>query len=216
MSKEDLIKDAQEAIKNADKDAAFALVDKAIAEGMDPMELLDKGFSVGIRELGDIFGRGEIFLPELILAADVMQKTSAYIAEKDTAAADAIVKGTVVMATVEGDMHDIGKGIVVSLLRAQGFNVVDLGRDVTMDAVIAAAEENNADLIGTSALLTTTLENQKLLETKLRAQGIRDKYKTMVGGAPATTRWATRIGADAYAEDAGEAVQTALRLMSEK
>jgi len=161
-------------------------------------------------------GQEDVFLPELLLAADGMQETSAYIAEKDTAAADAIVKGTVVMATVEGDMHDIGKGIVVSLLRAQGFNVVDLGRDVTMDAVIAAAEENNADLIGTSALLTTTLENQKLLETKLRAQGIRDKYKTMVGGAPATTRWATRIGADAYAEDAGEAVQTALRLMSEK
>ena len=216
MSKEDLIRDAQAAIKDSDKDAAFALVDKAIAEGMDPMELLDKGFSTGIRELGDIFGRGEIFLPELILAADVMQKTSAYIAEKDTAAADAIVKGTVVMATVEGDMHDIGKGIVVSLLRAQGFNVVDLGRDVTMDAVIAAAEENHADLIGTSALLTTTLENQKLLETKLREQGIREKYKTMVGGAPATTRWASRIGADAYAEDAGEAVQTALRLMGEK
>jgi len=213
MSRDILVEGAIAAIKNTDKDAAFALVDQAIGEGINPMELLEHGFSLGIRELGDTFGRGEIFLPELIMAADVMQKVSAYIAEKDEANADVLNKGTVVMATVEGDMHDIGKGIVVSLMRAQGLNVVDLGRDVTMDEVIKAAEENNADIIGTSALLTTTLENQKILEVKLREQGIREKYKTMVGGAPATTRWAQRIGADCYAEDAGEAVRKALELL---
>jgi len=214
MSRDELIQQAIEAMKNSDKDASFALVDQAISEGINPMELLEHGFSVGIRELGDIFSRGEIFLPELILAADVMSKVSNYVGSKDEAAAKALDKGTVVMATVEGDMHDIGKGIVVSLMRAQGLTVVDLGRDVSMDEVIKAAEENNANIIGTSALLTTTLQNQKLLETKLRDQGIREKYKTMVGGAPATTRWAKQIGADAYAEDAGEAVRKALDLLS--
>ncbi|MEG2639564.1 MAG: cobalamin-dependent protein, partial [Clostridiales bacterium] len=107
-----------------------------------------------------------------------------------------------------------GKGIVVSIVRTQGLDVIDLGRDVSVPTIIAKAEEYKADLIGTSALLTTTLVQQKLLEESLRKNGIRDKYKTMVGGAPATQRWADRIGADAYGEDASEAVNKALELLA--
>jgi trimethylamine corrinoid protein len=213
MSSDVLIKDAIAAIKNSDLDGGLALVDKAVDEGIDPMQLLEHGFSVGIRELGDAFGRGELFLPELIMAADVMKKVSEYISEKSNLSSADMEKGIAVIATVEGDLHDIGKGIVVALMRAQGITVIDLGRDVSVDEIIEAAEANNANIIGTSALLTTTLENQKLLEQKLREKGIRDKYKTMVGGAPATTRWASRIGADAYGEDAGEAVNKALELL---
>ncbi|MEG1478815.1 MAG: cobalamin-dependent protein, partial [Clostridiales bacterium] len=122
-------------------------------------------------------------------------------------------KGTMVMATVEGDVHDIGKGIVVSMIKTQGIDVIDLGRDVPISTIIAKAEEFNANIIGTSALLTTTLGEQKKLEEKLKDAGLKSKYKTMVGGAPATQRWADRIGADAYAEDAAEAVNKALELL---
>lgn len=214
MSKDALIKDAINAIKNCDADAGKATIDKAKEEGMNLVELLSEGFSAGIREVGDAFGRGTLFLPELILAADIMKKMSAYIDEITPDKEEGVVKGTMVLATVEGDVHDIGKGIVVSLLRTQGINVVDLGRDVPVKTIVDKAEENNADIIGTSALLTTTMVQQKNLEDELNSRGIREKYKTMVGGAPVTQRWAKRIGATSYAEDAAEAVDKVLELLA--
>jgi trimethylamine corrinoid protein len=122
-------------------------------------------------------------------------------------------KGKIVIGTVEGDIHDIGKTIVVSLLKANGFEVYDLGRDIPTDKFIEKADEVGADIIGTSALLTTTMEGQRKLEAALKSKGLKGKYKTMVGGAPVTQRWADRIGADAYAEDAGEAVKKAKQLL---
>jgi trimethylamine corrinoid protein len=118
-----------------------------------------------------------------------------------------------IIATVEGDVHDIGKGIVISLIKTQGVEVVDLGRDVPVDKIIDAAIAEKTDIIGTSALLSTTLTGQKKLEDELRNRGIRDQFKTMVGGAPCTQRWADRIGADAYGEDAADAVTKVLALL---
>ena len=125
-------------------------------------------------------------------------------------------KGKIVIGTVEGDVHDIGKGICVSMLKASGFEVYDLGREVPADTFIEKAEEVGADIIGTSALLTTTMTVQQELENKLNEKGIRDKYATMVGGSPVTKRWAEKIGATAYSEDASECCQVALDILANK
>jgi trimethylamine corrinoid protein len=200
-----------------DEALAMDAMNRAIAEGLNPLDILAEGFSVGIREVGDLFSEGVVFLPQLMMTADVMQKVSAVADNYQKEHGQAVEKkGVMVLATVSGDVHDIGKGIVVSLVRSQGIEVIDLGRDVSVEDIIAAAEEHNADLIGTSALLTTTMTEQKKLEDMLREKGIRDKYKTMVGGAPATQRWADKIGADAYAEDAGEGVTKALAFLENK
>ncbi|MGB9791583.1 MAG: cobalamin B12-binding domain-containing protein [Thermacetogeniaceae bacterium] len=213
MNKEEVLSLAIDSIVKGDEKKAIEIAEKALAEGFDPVELLSEGFSVGIRKVGDMFGRGELFLPQLMLSAEVMKKVSDIL----NAAIPKEVsekKGRMVIATVEGDVHDIGKGIVVSLLRSQGFEVIDLGRDVPTDRIISAALDVDADIIGTSALLTTTLVEQKKLEEELRRRGLRDRFKTMVGGAPCTQRWADKIGADAYAEDAAEAVRKALELLN--
>lgn len=214
MSREAIINDAIESIVKCDQDAAVEIAKRALAEGLDPVEVLTDGYSAGIRKVGDLFGRGELFLPELMLAADVMKTVTTIFDEaikgKD---GERQSKGVMIMATVEGDVHDIGKGIVISLIKTQGIEVIDLGRDVPVATIIEKAEEYEADLIGTSALLTTTLMEQKKLEDVLKKNALKSKYKTMVGGAPATQRWADRIGADAYAEDAAEAVTKALVLL---
>lgn len=215
MSREEILQEAVNAILNSDREKAVAVARRALSEGLDPIEVLSEGFSVGIRKVGDLFGRGEVFLPELMTAAEAMKEASAVLeqAMEDTSAQK---KGRMLIATVEGDVHDIGKGIVISLLKTQGIEVFDLGRDVPVDTIIEKAVELDVDIIGTSALLTTTLPEQKKLEDELRRRGLRDRFKTMVGGAPATQRWADRIGADAYGEDAAEAVAKALALLQLK
>jgi len=214
MSKDDILKEAIAAIVNGDESQALEVAKKAIAEGYDPTEILTDGFSAGIRQVGDLFGKGQVFLPELMLSAAIMKNVSV-IFDEALAQSGQIAgkKGTMIMATVEGDVHDIGKGIVISLIKTQGIEVIDLGRDVPVATIIEKAEAFDVDLIGTSALLTTTLVEQKKLEDKLKQNDLKKKYKTMVGGAPATQRWADRIGADAYAEDAAEAVNQALALL---
>jgi len=122
----------------------------------------------------------------------------------------------VLLATVDGDVHDIGKGMVASTMKSYGIDVIDIGREVPVDTIIEKAKEFNVDIIGTSALLTSTLKEQRKLEEKLRELGIRDRFKTMVGGAPCTLRWATRIGADLYTEDAIDAAKKALELLMKK
>lgn len=215
MSLEIILEEAKEAILKCDKDKAAAVANQALAEGLDPVEVLSKGFSAGIQKMGDLFGRGEVFLPELILSAEVM-KEATVILEGAIQTKDAQKKGKMLIATVEGDVHDIGKGIVVSLVKTQGIEVIDLGREVPVPQIIEKATAFNVDIIGTSALLTTTITEQKKLEDTLRKEGLRDRFKTMVGGAPCTQRWADRIGADAYAEDAAEAVNKALALLAAK
>ena len=207
MIAKEILEEAKQLLVKQQKDKAVELAEKIIGEGGDPLELMDAGFIPGINVVGDLFGRGQLFLPELMQAADAMKAVTDVV--NDSIAADnaqAANKGTFLIATVKGDVHDIGKCIVVSLLKANGFNVHDLGRDVETDTIIEEAVKVDADIIGTSALLTTTMNRQKELEEALKSAGLRDRFRTMVGGAPVTPRWAARIGADAYAEDAQDAV----------
>ena len=215
MDKEMLFKKAAESIKEFDEEKALNTLEEAKKAGIDLLEMLGSGYGAGIRELGDLFGRGEVFLPELIFATEVMKKVTEII-EASIVKSDLEKKGKLVIGTVAGDVHDIGKGIVCSLASANGIEVIDLGREVPAQAFIEKAEEIGADFIGSSALLTTTMTEQKKIEDQLRERGLREKYKTLVGGAPATQRWADKIGADAYCEDASEAVKTMLNWISLK
>ena len=217
MIDEKIIEEAKQLIIQQKKEEAAKLAQKVISEGGAPIELLNEGFIPGINQVGDLFGRGELFLPELIKAADAMKTVTDIVNE---AIADDPEKqesqATVIIATVKGDVHDIGKAIVVSLMRANGFTVYDLGRDVQTDKIVEEAQKVNADIIGTSALLTTTMPKQRELEEALKSAGLRDRFKTVVGGAPVTPRWAARIGADAYANDAQDGVVKVKELLGQE
>lgn len=214
MSKEAIMEKAKQSIVEADEDIAMEALAEAEAEGVDLVELLSNGYSAGMKELGDLFGMGEIFLPELIFATEVMKAVSAEI-EGKMDMSDVKSAGTLVIGTVEGDVHDIGKGIVASLVKTNGVEVIDLGREVPAQNFVDAAIEHNAEFVGSSALLTTTMTVQKDIEDALKEAGIRDKVKTMVGGAPVTNRWAEKIGADAYCEDASDTVNFIMNWIAE-
>ena len=201
MAKEALLAEAKRSIIDYDKDRAEEVARKALAAGMNPNDVLTEGFVPGITEVGDLFDRGQLFLPELMLAAEAMKAASAICVEALPATEVKVAK-KVVIGTVEGDIHDIGKSIVVSFLLANGFEVYDMGRDVPIADFVQKAREVKADVVGSSALLTTTMQKQMVLEEELKKAGIRDKVKTIVGGAPCSEQWARRIGADAYAESA--------------
>jgi trimethylamine corrinoid protein len=209
-----IFEEAINAIVDGDPDKAAELAKRGLSEGVAPLDLMNSGFIPSINRVGDLFGSGKLFIPGLIKSANAMEKATAIIndaipREQET------VSGKIVIGTVEGDMHDIGKTIVVSLMRANGFEVLDLGRDVPPARFIEEAEKFNADIIGSSTLLTTTMPIQKELEEELKKAGLRDKYKTIVGGAPVTQRWADRIGADAFAQDAGDGVKKIKQLLAE-
>ncbi|WP_457552975.1 cobalamin B12-binding domain-containing protein [Desulfobacula sp.] len=207
MIEESILKQAQQTIIGQDKAKAIELTKSIIDQGHDAMMLMTEGFIPGINQVGDLFGRGTLFLPELIQAAGVMKEVTDII-NASVATSSGIIKKSskIIMATVKGDVHDIGKCIVVSLLQANGFEILDLGRDVDTDEIIKQAIDNSVDVIGTSALLTTTMGRQKDVEDALKSAGYKDKIKTIIGGAPVTGRWAAKIGCDAYAEDAQDAV----------
>ncbi len=209
MNKEMILKAAAESIIESDEDKALEILAQAEAEGIDAVELLSNGYSAGMRELGDQFGRGEIFLPELIFSTEVMKAVTERI-ESKMEASDTPKKGVMIIGTVAGDVHDIGKGIVASLVKTNGIEVYDLGREVPAEVFVEKAIEYNADFVGSSALLTTTMTEQKKIEELLVKAGIRDKVKTLVGGAPVTKRWAEKIGADAYCEDGSDTVNVIL------
>lgn len=206
-----LYKEAIDAIMAQDKDKAVEVAKKALDSGKDPMEIMNQGFIVGITEVGDSFSRGTMFLPELVLSAEAMLAATEIIMAKLPAGSGA--NATIVAATVQGDMHDLGKGIAVAMFRANGYTVHDIGRDVPVETIIDYAEKNKIDIIATSALLTTTMVEQRKLEDTLRASNLRDKYKTLVAGGPVTARWAKRIGADIYAEDANDGVVQVRNIM---
>ena len=214
MSKEAIMEKAKQSIVEADEDIAMEALAEAEAEGLDLVDLLSNGYSAGMKELGDLFGMGEIFLPELIFATEVMKAVSAEI-EGKMDMSEVKSAGTLVIGTVEGDVHDIGKGIVASLVKTNGVEVIDLGREVPAQNFVDAAIEHNAEFVGSSALLTTTMTVQKDIEDALKEAGIRDKVKTMVGGAPVTNRWAEKIGADAYCEDASDTVNFIMNWIAE-
>jgi corrinoid protein of di/trimethylamine methyltransferase len=213
MSKELFAAMAQSVIDGEDEDAV-ELAQQAINQGIDPLEAINQGFVVGLDEVGAQFGCGEMFLPDLVLAAEAMKAAMSVLEPELTRQGAARqMLGTVVIGTVEGDIHDIGKTLVATMFSASGFKVFDLGVDVPIQAFVEKAGEVEADLIGLSALLTTTMVKQKTLIESLEEAGLRSKIKVMVGGAPVTRSWADEIGADGYSEDAIGAVAVARKLM---
>jgi trimethylamine corrinoid protein len=205
MANEEFIQEARNALLTTDKAKAEDVAKRALAAGMEPSDIMQNGFVAGIRELGEKFDKGEVFLPELMLAAEAMQ-AAMEICNAALPEGKSETRGVIVLGTVEGDVHDIGKAIVAAYLRANGYEVHDIGKDVPPQDFIDKAEEVNADVIGSSALLTATLAVQGEIEEYLKEAGIRDKYKTIVGGATCTQGWADKIGADAYATDASDAI----------
>ena len=204
MANEGFYQEAVQAILDADRATAEDVATRALAAGLTPADIMQNGFVKGISEIGELFESGEVFLPELMMAADAMAgATEVTNAALEGGAAEA--KGKIVIGTVQGDVHDIGKAIVIAYLKANGYEVTDLGRDVAAQTFISKAKELSADVIGMSALLTTTMEEQKKVIKALKDEGLH--FKTVVGGAPATQRWADQIGADAYAEDANDGVK---------
>jgi len=213
MSKEDLLKQARQAVMEGDEDAAVAMAHKVIAEGINPVEIINEGLSPAMTEVGDGFANEEIPLPGVLVAAEAMTRAieimEPHIAKEEVAK----TLGTVVIGTVEGDIHDIGKRIVATMLKVYGFEVHDLGRDVPIDVFVEKAKELKPDILGSSSLMTTTMVGQKILEEKLRAAGLRDNLKTMIGGAATTQEGADKIGCDCYAEDANDTVLKAKELI---
>ena len=184
----------------------------ALEQGLDPLACINEGLSPGIDRVGELFATGEYFLPDLIMGGDAMKAALAILEPALAGGQERELLGRVVLGTVEGDLHEIGKTLVGTMLTANGFQVTDVGVDKSAGEFIAAIKESQATLVGASALLTTTmLQQQKLIEA-IEEAGLRDQVKVMVGGAPITDSWAEKIGADGFAEDAISAVALAKRL----
>lgn len=200
---------------DGDPDATFEATKEALAAGIEPMAIIKDGLIPGMNIVGEKFSSGEYFLPDLIIAADGMQKAMTLLEPELLKRQQAIESaGTVLLGTVKGDIHEIGKSLVGTMLSANGFKVHDLGVDVPTETFVAKVQEMNPDILGLSALLTTTMVMQREVIKALTEAGIRGKVKVMVGGAPVTRSWAEEIGADGYAEDAMGAVQVARQLVS--
>jgi Predicted cobalamin binding protein len=193
-------------VVDCDKEACLRLLERGA--DIDPLEILEQGLGKGIRQIGDEFGRGVVFLPELIGAADVMKAGVAVLDERVKASGKARAsQGRIVIGTVKGDIHDIGKSVVASMLQANGYDVVDLGIDVDDAAFVKAAIEQQADCVAMSSLLTLNIDYMGVVVRKLKDEGLRDKVKIIVGGAPVTQEFADEIGADAFGWDASDAVK---------
>jgi corrinoid protein of di/trimethylamine methyltransferase len=211
---EELFKQMAEAVIHGDDDEAAALAQQVIDQGIDPLDAINKGFTAGMDVVGELYSSGEYFLPDLILGGEAM-KAALGILEPALKAAgqERQVLGKVVLGTVKGDIHEIGKSLVGSMLSANGFEVYDVGIDVEAEEFVVKAREHSADIVALSALLTTTMLHQRDVIEHLAEAGLRDRVKVMVGGSPVTQGWADQIGADGFAEDAAASVVVAKRLM---
>ncbi|AKB27170.1 Dimethylamine methyltransferase corrinoid protein [Methanosarcina siciliae C2J] len=201
------------AVITCKKDAVLAAVEKAKGE-LDPSEIIENGLAAGMNEVGVLFERGKLFLPHVMMAADAMTAGVEALKDLMPEGSASSKMGVIVNGTVEGDVHDIGKSIVSTMLQSAGFEVYDIGRDVPIKNFVEKAKEVNADMIGLSALMTTTLAGQREVIELLKEEGLREKVKVMIGGAPATQAWAEKIGADCYAENASEAVAKAKEILA--
>jgi len=211
---EELFKKMAQSIIDGDSDASTALAKESITVGIPPLQAITDGFVIGVNTVGEAFGRGEAFLPELVMAGEAMKAAIAVLnPELKKQGTERRMLGKVVLATVEGDIHEIGKTLVGTMLGSSGFEVYDLGVDASPDKIIGKALEVNADIIGMSALLTTTMVKQKEVIETLEKEGLRGRFKVMVGGAPITRDWFKAIKADGYSEDAIGAVRVAKQLM---
>lgn len=207
----------KEAIIDGDEDLAVELAEKVIAEKIDPVQAVQLGFIKGIEEVGASWTNGEAFLPDVMMAADAM-KAGMDVLEEVLAAGEGEGayedKGKIILGTVEGDIHDIGKNIVGALLTSAGFKVYDIGIDQKAEDFVKKADEVGAKILAASSLLTTTMKSQKVLIEYLLEQNIRDQYKVIIGGGPTSSKWGEEIGADGWAETADEAVLLCKKLLS--
>jgi trimethylamine corrinoid protein len=210
MKKDSLLEKMAQSIVSGDKQEALLLAREALRQSLDLREVIEKGYVQGIQKVGELWAQGEYFLPELIASAECMKAAmDLFRPAIERAGVHAPSRGKVVIGTVEGDIHDIGKNLVASMLAANGFEIFDLGADVKLERFIAKAQEVNADFICLSALLTTTMLGQRRLVEMLKEMKIRDRFKVLVGGAPVSQSWAAECGADGYAENAVAAVELA-------
>ena len=208
---DETLKALYEAVMEGQRDVAKESVEKALADGVDPGEILDAMINA-MGEVGRLFEEGEYFVPEMLIAARAM-KTGMDILKPQLVDADIQPAGKIVAGTVKGDLHDIGKNLVCMMLEGAGFQVVDLGSDVSPEAFVNAVNEHHPDFIAMSALLTTTMPNMQTTIEALKVAGVRDQVKVLIGGAPITDAYAEKIGADGYAPDASRAVKLAKALV---
>jgi len=216
MNKKEFFEDIIKAIINLDENKALNLAEKAINEKMDLLEVIEKGFGAGIKKIGDLWEEGEIFLPELMLGGEIVEKSLNIMLPHLEKQGGKRAGNKIVMATIEGDIHSIGKTIVATLLKANGFEVIDLGADVPASKIVETAIEEKADVIGISALLTTTMIGQKKVIDILIEKNIRDQFKIILGGAPVSKKWVDECGADGYADNAIDAVELVKKITQEK
>ena len=214
---EDFLKRVQDAMLEYDPDKTAKAVNEALNAGISPLEIMEKGVTQALKEVGKMFEEGKIFLPELIMAGEAGKAALKILEPKIKERKEKIKSyGKVLLATVEGDIHDIGKSLVGAVLMANGFEVIDLGVDVPTDKLVEKVKELKPDVVGLSALMTTTMLNQEKVIKKLEEAGVRETVKVIVGGAPVTEEWANKIGADAYGADALDAVKKAKKLLGVK
>ncbi len=211
---EKVISDLGDALKNGQTDEAKSLTEAALESGMEPLAIIEEILVPTLTEIGRRFQEFEIFLPELMMAGEAAEAITA-IVEKATldSGQPSLSKGTVILGQVQGDMHDIGRNIVATLLKSHGFTVVDLGRDVPASAFLEAAEKENADIIALSALMTTTLPAQKRTINLFSEVRKREEFFIVVGGGAVSAEWAKEVGSDGYSADAAGAVELCKNLM---
>jgi len=204
MSQKEIFERLKQCVIEMDSDGAVKAAQDALKEKIDPMAVIDKGLSEGMKVISDMFDRAEVYVPQIILSAEAFTEAVKILAPH--LKGGVVGKGTVIVHTVEGDIHDIGKSILGILLQANGYNVIDLGRDVPVGKVVDSAVENKVDMITGSALMTTTMPSQREIVKELKERGIRNKFKCVFGGAPTSQEWVDKIGGDGWAENAADAV----------
>jgi 5-methyltetrahydrofolate--homocysteine methyltransferase len=208
----DVLNSIAQGVEKGDDKQVVELVGKALDSGISALDVLEKGMVPGIQELGKLFKDGTVYLPEILIACRAMNR-GVDILKPHLADVDVPSKGTVVVGTVEGDMHDIGKNLVKLMLESNGFQVEDMGADVVPSDFVSAVRNTNANIVAMSALLTMTMVEMPSVIDALKEAGLRDKVKVMIGGAPITREFADEIGAEGFAEDCASAVDEAVRLM---
>lgn len=213
---EELIATLRSSLMGAKREQGLAATQQLLDDGVDPVIILRDGMAAAMFELGAMWTRGEVFLPEVVAAATLFKMCNDLVEPALLAQGSKRAGTRVVLATVKGDLHDLGKNMVGAMLKTVGFEVIDLGKDVPKEKIIEAVRELEPQIVGLSALLTTTVPQQREVIEALKAEGLFDSVKVMVGGAPVTQEWATEIGADGFAPDAPEAVQKALTLTGAK
>jgi corrinoid protein of di/trimethylamine methyltransferase len=216
MGKKEAFEKMSYAVQEGDTNALIGAINEIIKD-TDPLEVVQDGMMPGLKKVGEAFGAGEIFLPEMLMAAEAFQEGMKVI-EPKLAETGRQVKsaGTVVFGTVLNDVHEIGKNIVITLMQTHGFNVIDLGANVSPTTFVQEAERSNADIIAMSSLMTTTMTYQRDVINYLKERGGRDKYIVLVGGGPVDAEWAKQIGADGTSTSAVGAVEIAEKLIAQK